>query len=209
VNAIRLGCYALKRPLWAAAICAIWAVLPLLADAAVPIRRQVHTGHPASVYQVVLKQVVYPSGQPKAIVVQDRPISVRLVGGWPPKAEDIPAALRSRAEALKGAADDIRFDPTLFPAGTHLVPKPDLDKWDREATVRGSEYFFKMLREHYPGFHSMVYFSRAIYTGEALDALVYYEILYGVGGCGELVWLQRRSTSDEWSVRLVLIKWLS
>jgi len=138
---------------------------------------------------------------PSALVVQTMPLPMRnpTASDWEWLGRGA-STLRSKVEA-DAPSDATAFKVELFPAGTTLVSREEIDELFRTAPrSRIPEDIWLPFRTR---FNVQTYqgFSRPVITDDRLNALVWFSHACG-SLCGEAgyAWLQRPSTTAEWVV---------
>jgi len=143
------------------------------------------------------------------MVVQDTTVAMRTLQGssseWLKQFDEIPLELRRLASG-PSPTQPHRLDRALLPSQTRFV----------SASTIASIFVGSGTEEHWSAFRTQtkaqgwLAFSDALLTGDALNALVYYESRCG-GLCGEggFVWLRRDSVGSPWRMAKKIVNWYS
>jgi hypothetical protein len=156
-----------------------------------------------------LVQASYHGTPGSEMVITDTAVEMPTLRGsssvWLKQFNAVPSELR-RAASEPSPTESRRFDSSLFPTGTRLVPAAKVQKIFRN---RGIEENWSAFRTEFKA-EGWLAFSAALLGEDQLNALVYYESRCG-GLCGEggYVWLRRDTTGSPWQIVKKIISWMS
>jgi hypothetical protein len=143
------------------------------------------------------------------MVVSDTAVKMPTLRGssseWLKEFKDVPSELR-RAASQPSPTESRRFDSSLFPTGTNLVPDANVQKVFRNAGIGEN---WSAFRTQFKA-QGWLAFSTALLADNQLNALAYYESRCG-GLCGEggYVWLRRDTAGSPWQIVKKIISWMS
>ncbi len=164
---------------------------------------------PATGLYAALLHESYHGTPGSQMVVIDTAVAMPTLRGssreWLKEFNDVPSELR-RAASQPSPTESRRFDASLFPTGTTLVPAAKVQNLFRNA---GVEEDWSAFRTQFK-VQGWLTFSAALFTDDQLNALAYYESRCG-GLCGEggYVWLRRDTAGSPWQIVKKIISWMS